>query len=75
MGKHEEMSKKVGTSSSIDQMLTSKNLPYSVEVMGMPLPPKFRVPQIYLYNISKDPLVPKKCSMGMVRVIGTKLNL
>lgn len=56
MGKYKEMVKKVGTSSSVDQMLTGTNLPYSMEVMAMPLPPKFRVPHIDLYNGSKDPL-------------------
>ncbi|XP_040994330.1 uncharacterized protein LOC121240871 [Juglans microcarpa x Juglans regia] len=56
MDKYEEMTKKVRASCSVDQILTSTNLPYSAEVIAMPLPPKFRVPQINLYNGAEDPL-------------------
>lgn len=31
------------------------NLPYNAEVMAVPLPPKFRTPQIEMYDKSKDP--------------------
>lgn len=49
-----EMTKKVGASSLVDQIITSTNLLYSAEVMAMPLPPKFRIPQIDLYDGSWD---------------------
>lgn len=55
MGKYEEMAKRVGASSLVDQMLTGTNLPYSRELMAMPPPPKFKVSQIDLYDGSKDP--------------------
>lgn len=35
-------------------MLTG--LPYSMDMMTVPLLPKFRVPQLDLYDKSKDPL-------------------
>lgn len=45
MEKYEEMVKKMGTSSSVDQSLTSTDLPYSAVVMVTPLSPKIRVPK------------------------------
>lgn len=56
MDEYVVMAKKVGALSSMDQMLTGMNLPYSVEVMAMSLPSKFRVPHIDLNDKSKDPL-------------------
>lgn len=56
MNNYKEMAKKVGASSLVDHMLTSMNLTYSVEVIVMPLLPKFRVPYMDLYNRAKDPL-------------------
>lgn len=35
-------------------MLNSKNLPYNVDVMAAPLPLKFKVPQIEMYDGFKD---------------------
>lgn len=35
-------------------MLSSMDLPYSVEVMAVPLPPKFKAPQMEMYDCSKD---------------------
>lgn len=88
MDKYEEMAKKEGASSSVDQMPTNTNLPYSAEVMAMPLPPKFKVLQIDLYDGAKDPLehldtfkthmtlhgFPRKIACR-VCVAGIKLNL
>lgn len=54
--KYKMMAKKVGALSLVDHMLTSTNLPYNVEVMVMPLPLKFRVAQIELYDGSNDRL-------------------
>lgn len=50
------MAKRMGTSSSVDQLLTSTNLPYSAEVMVVPLPIKFKAPQMEAYDKFKDPL-------------------
>lgn len=55
MGKYEDMTKRIEGSSSVDQLLSTTNLPYNAEVMVVPLPPKFRTPQIEMYNGSKDP--------------------
>lgn len=56
MDKYKEMTKRTGASSSIDQLLTSTDLPYSTEVMAAPLPSEFRVPKMDMYDRSKDPL-------------------
>ncbi|XP_035546600.1 uncharacterized protein LOC108993896 [Juglans regia] len=53
---NEEMEKKTDTSSTVDQLLVSSNLPYSEEILAMPFPPKFKVPQMEAYDGSKDPL-------------------
>lgn len=55
-GKYEEMARKMGTSSSIDQLLTITGLPYSEEVMAMHLLPNFWVPVMEMYNGTTDPL-------------------
>lgn len=44
MDKYKEMAKRMGALSSIDQLLTSIFLPYSVEVMTSSLPLKFKIP-------------------------------
>lgn len=54
MDKYEEMTKKIGTSFTVDQLLSSTNLPFCVEIMAIPLPPKFKVPSIDIYDESKD---------------------
>lgn len=54
MDKYKEMFKKIRASSLVDQLLSSTDLPYSVEVMEMLLPPKFKVLQIEMYDKSKD---------------------
>ncbi|KAF5447575.1 hypothetical protein F2P56_033117 [Juglans regia] len=38
------MAKQMGVSFSVDQLLTSTDLPYSAKVMAAPLPPKSKVP-------------------------------
>lgn len=54
MDKYEEMAKKIGTSSLVEQLQTSTNLPYSAKIMAVPLPPKFKVPTIDMYDGSED---------------------
>lgn len=54
--KYEKMTKRMGALSSVDQLVTRTYLPYSVVVMAAPWPPKFRVPQIEMYDGSKVPL-------------------
>lgn len=56
MEKYKEMSKKIGTSSFVDHLLNSTDPPFIIEIMMMSLPPKFKVPQIELYDGSKDPV-------------------
>lgn len=56
MGKYEEMAKKLGASSLVDQLLSSKDLPYIAEVMAVLLSLKFKVVQIEMYEGSKDPV-------------------
>lgn len=55
MDKYEEIVRQMSASSSVDQLLTSTDLPYNAEVMVMSLPPKFRVHQMEMYNWSRDP--------------------
>ncbi|XP_041026942.1 uncharacterized protein LOC121267140 [Juglans microcarpa x Juglans regia] len=50
------MEKKMDTPSTVDQLLVSSDLPYNAEVMAVPLPPKFKVPQMEAHDGSKDPL-------------------
>lgn len=42
--------------SSVDQLLACTGLPYTKEVMVIPLPPKFRVLTMVLYDGGRDPL-------------------
>ncbi|XP_040996195.1 uncharacterized protein LOC121242392 [Juglans microcarpa x Juglans regia] len=56
MDKYEEMAKKIGTSSSVHQLLSNTNLSFSAEIMAMPLPPKFKISLVDLYDGSKDPV-------------------
>lgn len=44
--KYAKMAKQMGLSSSVDQLLTNTDLTYNAEVMVVPLPPKFKVPQM-----------------------------
>lgn len=55
MNKYEEMAKMIRGSSSVDQLLSSMDLPNCAEVMVIPLSPKFKAPQIEIYDGSKDP--------------------
>lgn len=54
--KYELMAKRMGSSSSVEQFLTRTDHPYSEEVMAIPLLAKFKVPQIDLYDRSKNPI-------------------
>lgn len=56
MEKYEEMSRKIGTSFSVDTILNNTNLPYSREIMVVPLPLKLKVLKMELYDESKDPV-------------------
>lgn len=56
MDKYEKMAKRMGASSLVDQLLTSIDFPYSVEVIVMPLPSKSLVPQTKMYDRCKDSL-------------------
>lgn len=47
------MALKIGTSSSIENLLNIIDLSYNVEIMMMSLPPKFKVLQMK-YNVSKN---------------------
>lgn len=38
----------------MDQLLTCVEFPYSANIRVVPLPPRFKVPQIHEYNESKD---------------------
>lgn len=40
----------------MDQLLTNTNLPYSAEIMAVPLSSKFKVSSIEMYDGIKDPL-------------------
>lgn len=55
MDKYMEMAKRMGASSSIEQLLTSNYLPYSVEITVAPILPKLKVHQVEMYNGSKHP--------------------
>lgn len=56
MKKYEEMVKRIGASLFVDQLLTSMDLLYNLEIMVMPLSPKFKVPQVEMYKGFKDPV-------------------
>lgn len=45
--KYAKMTKKMDTSSSLNQLLTSTDLPYNVEVIVALLPLKFKVPRAF----------------------------
>ncbi|XP_042964733.1 uncharacterized protein LOC122298957 [Carya illinoinensis] len=55
-GKYEEMVKKIGGFSSVESLLYQIDLPYNTRIMAMRLPPKFKVPQVDMYDGSKDPV-------------------
>lgn len=55
-GKYKEMVKERGTLSSVDQQLTNMGLPYNEEVMDVPLPLKFWVLLMEMYDSTWDPL-------------------
>lgn len=54
IGKYEEMAKRIRASSSINRMLCCTNLFYNAEMIATPLPSKFKVSQIEMYDRSKD---------------------
>lgn len=56
MDKYEEMVRKIGESSFVDQLLSSTDQPYSVEIMVVLLPSKFELPLVEMYDESKDPV-------------------
>lgn len=54
--KYEEMAKKMGGSSLVEQLFNCTDQPYSAEVMAIPLPSKLKVLQIEMYDGSRDPV-------------------
>lgn len=52
MDKYVKMAWKIGASSFIDQLVTSTNLQYSVEILAMPMLSKFKIPQVKMYDRS-----------------------
>lgn len=54
--KYKEMVKRIGTALLVDHLFNSTNMPYSAEIMVVPLSPKFKISQIKLYDKSKDPV-------------------
>ncbi|XP_042964564.1 G-type lectin S-receptor-like serine/threonine-protein kinase At1g67520 [Carya illinoinensis] len=54
--KYEEMSRKMGGSSFIEQLLNRTNLLYNDEVMAITLSSKFKIPQVDIYDGSRDPV-------------------
>ncbi|XP_042951892.1 uncharacterized protein LOC122289031 [Carya illinoinensis] len=55
-GKYDEMTKKMGGSSSVESLLNQTNLPYDAQIMAMQFPLKFKVPKVDMYNRSRDPV-------------------
>lgn len=56
MEKYEEMTRKIGMSSSIDNLLNNIDLPYNKGMMMVPLLPKFKVSHMELYDWSRGPV-------------------
>lgn len=50
------MARGICASLSIDNLLSSTNLPNIAEIMMVPLPPKFKAQQIKLYDKPQDPV-------------------
>lgn len=48
------MARKIGASSSVNNLLNNTDLAYSIEIMMVLLSQKFKVPQIELYDRSKN---------------------
>ena len=44
------------TNVNLDGMLKRKNSPFTSKVLECPLPPKFKRPQLEVYDITEDPL-------------------
>ncbi|KAF5465376.1 hypothetical protein F2P56_015390 [Juglans regia] len=51
-----EVAKQMCQPTTVDQLLTNVKLSYSKGILAVPIPPKFKVPQIEAYDRSKDPL-------------------
>lgn len=54
MGKYKEMTRRIGSSSLVEHLLSTMYLFYSADIKMAPLLPKFNVPQFELYNRSRD---------------------
>lgn len=48
------MEKQLGGSSSVQNLLSQMDLPYIERITVSPLPPKFKMPQMDMYEGSKD---------------------
>lgn len=53
-GKYEEMGKRIGGPSPMQNLLNQIDLPYNEWVIATPVQPKFKVPQVDIYNGSRD---------------------
>lgn len=56
------------TTINLDGMIKRTNLPFTTSVLECPLPPKFRLPQLEVYDDTKDPL-------DHIKAVRTILNL
>lgn len=54
--KYTKIARQVGPPSTVDQLLVNTNFPCSAGVMVVPLPLKFKVLYMELYDGTKDPL-------------------
>ncbi|KAF5450076.1 hypothetical protein F2P56_030455 [Juglans regia] len=51
-----EVAKQMGQPTTVDQLLTYVGLPYSTGILAVPIPPRFKVPQMEAYDGNKDSL-------------------
>jgi hypothetical protein len=44
------------TLTAVGELVQMMNVPFSPRIMGFPLPPKFKMPQLEIFDGTKDPL-------------------
>lgn len=47
---------KTKTSNTVEELVNRTDSPFTQTVMGVPLPPKFKMPTLEMFNGTKDPL-------------------
>ena len=52
----DEVKSAMKTIVNLDDMLKRTNSPFTAKVLMCPLPPKFKLPQLEVYDGTKDPL-------------------